>query len=389
MGEPTAVSLRPHHGGKSWSTDWYGPDRDDKGRLRRHYKRFGPAASMGARVAKGIFVRWRDSEWKPRYGKGADSQLFKSTVAELAKDYFAYLQTYHVKNGKITSQISIAKKALEILAAKYGALDVNEMTAPRMAQLRDELLKPNQKNRKTPLAVGTAMKYLTTIKRAFRWMRQEKGIVTAVVAADVMLVTPLKKGRCVSTERPAVQPVEWERVEKTLAFLPDNMKAMVLIQWHTGMRPGEVRSIRPCDIKVSGEDWTYSPVGHKTEHKGKIRKVAIGPQAQKILQPYLARQTTAFCFIPAEAKKQGFRTLGGKIKFRQVQYGNLIKNAARKAKVAHWQPNMLRHSWATRVAEEFGIEAAADGLGHASLNTALIYAEKSLKRASEVARKVG
>jgi integrase len=62
--------------------------------------------------------------------------------------------------------------------------------------------------------------------------------------------------------------------------------------WLTGMRPGEVCHLRPCDVLRLKPVWVYTPHTHKTEHKGKVRKIAIGPQAQAILERYVTRSLT-------------------------------------------------------------------------------------------------
>ena len=79
---------------------------------------------------------------------------------------------------------------------------------------------------------------------------------------------------------------------------------MIEVQWLTGMRPAEVCMMRPIDIDTSGECWIYTPRGHKTEHFDKVRRIAIGPQAQAILRPSLRRNTTAYMFTPAEAEER-------------------------------------------------------------------------------------
>lgn len=57
--------------------------------------------------------------------------------------------------------------------------------------------------------------------------------------------------------------------------------------------------------------------------------------------------------------------------------------------IPHWHPNMLRHTYATRVRREHGLEAAATLLGHASPDTTLIYAESDNALAAGVALKIG
>lgn len=61
---------------------------------------------------------------------------------------------------------------------------------------------------------------------------------------------------------------------------------MIDLQWLTGMRPGEATIMRACDIDMTGGDvWLYTPHEHKMEHKGKLRVIPLGPQAQAVLRP--------------------------------------------------------------------------------------------------------
>lgn len=54
-----------------------------------------------------------------------------------------------------------------------------------------------------------------------------------------------------------------------------------------------------------------------------------------------------------------------------------------------WAPNRLRHTAATKIREQFGLEAASATLGHSHADTTLIYAERPERVALEVAEKVG
>ena len=55
----------------------------------------------------------------------------------------------------------------------------------------------------------------------------------------------------------------------------------------------------------------------------------------------------------------------------------------------HWHPHQLRHSYATRVRKEFGLEAAQILLGHTKADVTQIYAERDMGRAATVAAKIG
>jgi integrase len=54
-----------------------------------------------------------------------------------------------------------------------------------------------------------------------------------------------------------------------------------------------------------------------------------------------------------------------------------------------WSPNQLRHTAATEIRRNFGVEATATVLGHAKADVTQIHAERDLALAAEVARQIG
>jgi site-specific recombinase XerC len=54
-----------------------------------------------------------------------------------------------------------------------------------------------------------------------------------------------------------------------------------------------------------------------------------------------------------------------------------------------WHPNRLRHSAATLIRQQFGLEAAQVALGHASADVSQIYAERDFALAMQVMQKIG
>ena len=58
------------------------------------------------------------------------------------------------------------------------------------------------------------------------------------------------------------------------------MADMALVQLETGMRPGEMVSMRTIDLDTTGKVWLYRPAQHKTAHHGHGRIIPIGPRAR-------------------------------------------------------------------------------------------------------------
>ena len=70
-------------------------------------------------------------------------------------------------------------------------------------------------------------------------------------------------------------------------------------------------------------------------------------------------------------------------------YRKAIRRACLKAGVPIWHPHQLRHTAATSIRSQFGLEVAQAVLGHAELGATQIYAAKNLDAAREVMRDIG
>jgi integrase len=187
---------------------------------------------------------------------------------------------------------------------------------------------------------------------------------------------------------------------------------MVELQRLTGMRPGEVVSMRTGDLDTAGGVWVYTPARHKTEHRGRERTVFLGPRARTGLTPWLRPDPLEYLFQPKEAMAE-FRSeqrrnrttplypsvlarprkarpvYGPGARYSTRSYCRAVRDACRKAGIAPWHPNQLRHALATRVRERFGLEAAQAVLGHARADVTELYAERDSGRAAAVMAEVG
>lgn len=154
---------------------------------------------------------------------------------------------------------------------------------------------------------GNSRRYINDnvdrIRRMFRWAASEELIPSEIVVA-LATVESLPKGRSEARETEPIAPVDDAVVDVTLPRLPPAVADMVRFQRLTGARPGEACILRPCDIDRTGEVWLHRPSSHKTEHHDKHRIVCIGPRTQEIIRPYLLRESSAYCFSPAESERK-------------------------------------------------------------------------------------
>jgi integrase len=270
--------------------------------------------------------------------------------------------------------------------------------------------------------------------RVFKWGVAEEMVPESVWRA-LTTVRGLEKGRSPARETEPVKPVAVEVVQATLPYLLPPVRALVELQLLTGMRPGEVCQMRGCDLDTTGDVWLYRPKSHKTTHRGKDRVVALGPKAQAVVKPFLKLDLQAYLFSPKDAmaafrarqrsqrktrvqpsqlnrRKRKPRKQPGEC-YVTMSYNHAVAKAVvaannaqacapckqlkpkdrcescRSAAIPHWHPHMARHSHATEVRRQFGLEAAQVALGHAQANVTEIYAERDLARAVNVAKQIG
>jgi integrase len=120
-------------------------------------------------------------------------------------------------------------------------------------------------------------------------------------------VKGLRKGLPGVRETKKIRPVSAGAIKKVLKQVGPMVRAMILIQFHTGCRPSEVCWLKPKRIDRSGEVWVYRPGRHKTAHHGTKRRILIGPRAQKPSSPQPMPTTTSY----STARKSSGSSVGG------------------------------------------------------------------------------
>lgn len=328
------------------------------------------------------------------------------TINELALVFRRHARQYYQKNGKITREATLIDDVIRILRKHHATEFLDDFGPVALDALREKMISDLDWSRKH------INKQVGRLVRMFKWAAG-KELVDPGVPLSLNSLAGLKKGRCAARESPGVKCVDDSIVELTLPKLPGIVADMVRLQRLTGTRPGEVCSLRPCDVDRSADVWVYTPSEHKTEHHEKERVIAIGPKAQVLLEPYLERRSNSFCFSPAEseerrrAKAAAARTTPlscgnrrgtnrrktpkrtPRDRYFTDSYRRAIHRACDTLKIEKWAPNRLRHTSATEIRREFGIEAAQVVCGHESAEVTQIYAERDLELAKKVARAVG
>lgn len=249
-------------------------------------------------------------------------------------------------------------------------------------------------------------RYLSAAKRIFRHGVMV-GIVTPEVHAQICAVEGLRRGQVEELPEPVKRmPVSFEVVKATCKHLPETLRAVIMLLWHTGARPSEILTLRPCDIVREGDVWHAALKDHKTASRGRDRTIYFGPQCQEILRPFLLRGDAEFLFSPKDAMRQRWSKCKGHRRPGQpgrtpktdrlitdCYDGHALRRAVERVCEDHdierWTPYQLRHAFATRARAALGIEAAQIALGHADAGITLTYAQADSEKARAVAAALG
>lgn len=352
-------------------------------------------------------------------------------IVELCLRYWEFAKGYYQKNGRCTRVTPGIKCALRYLKELYGKTPAAEFGPLAFKAIRERMIED-------ALSRNYINDHSRRIKRMFKWAVGEQ-LVPASTYDALRTVDGIRKGRTAARETDPVEPVADEIVDATLEQLPEVVADMVRLERLTGMRPAEVCIVRPRDIDRDDEVWIYQPESHKTEHHDRDRIILLGPKAQAILLRYLARDPSMYCFRPcdSEAKRRaeahksrktpascGNRPGSNRKRkpkrsagecYTTASYRRAIHRACDKVfphpKLGykfrsiftevqkkevhdwqaehHWSPNQLRHTAATEIRRDFGLEAAQIILGHSTADVTQVYAERDIAKAIEVARAIG
>ncbi|MCE9566601.1 MAG: site-specific integrase [Planctomycetes bacterium] len=347
------------------------------------------------------------------------------TVNEILLAFLDHAEMHYRRKDKtLTNEVSQFKQTFRPLRELYGHIPASEFGPLALRVLRERMIDLGWARSLINQRVGR-------VKNVFKWAVSQQLVPVSVFQA-LATVAGLQPGRTKARETEPILPIAEEHVLATLPYVQPTVRAMILVELLTGVRPEEVCSLRPCDLDTSGCVWVYRPPQHKTRHRGKTKEVAIGPKAQALLSEFAPHDPNDYYFSPRRAVEQfhALRAANRKTpkypshvcrnaskrknvpqrrpgaKYLVTSYEHAVARAVKRANrerkkaaeatglstfepVPHWHPNQLRHSRGTQVREKFGLEAAQVILGHERADVTQIYAEKNLALAKDIAAKTG
>jgi integrase len=366
------------------------------------------------------------------------------SVNEVLLAFLQYAEGhYRLADGTTTNEYDEYKLVSRHVREVYGETPASKFGPLALKAIRQKFVEAKWSR-------GFINQRVGRVRRIFKWAASEE-LVPATVYQSLATVTGLQRGRTTARESEPVGPVDDATVDATLPFLNRHVRGLVEFQRLTGCRPGEACTIRRCDIDTGGAVWLYKPPHHKTAWRGKIRTITIGPKAQELLKQFFTPNLDDYLFPPVRAVEELLAERSARrqtprypshmarnvakrkknpkrqpdAKYDRNSYGLAIdracdrafpppaplaqredesaiawwarltedqRNAVKEWRKAHrWDPNQLRHTFATKVRKMpgGGLEAAQVLLGHSRADVTQIYAERNEELAATVAAKIG
>lgn len=311
------------------------------------------------------------------------------TVREVVAAWFGQEAPRLSERGREAGQF---RQAVAPLLALYGPTPAAEFDADRLEAVRRAMadgswLSAEQLARRGTrypkgLCRNVVNRRVVRVRTVWRWAERKKLVPPGSWAALRALPGLAPNDASVRQTAP-VRPATWEETLAAARHCKPAVRALLLLGWWSGARPGELRTMRPADLDRSGDVWVYRPREHKNDWRGQERAVPLGPKCQAVLRPFLAAAAgpDAYLFPPSRRRKSPCYT--------EHTLAQAVRRAAERAGVEGLHFYRTRHAAKKRITGAAGLEAARQVLGQKSLTTTDRYAAGADRQAAaDAARKL-
>jgi integrase len=312
-------------------------------------------------------------------------------VCDVLARWCLHARTYYSERGRERQQYAQALRPMERL---FGLVPAREFDAVRLRQLQQAMIDgswmtaEDRAHPMVPATGGWARRVVNSrvsrVRTVWRWA-EGQGLVPGGTWQALRAVEPVRRNRPGARDPVRARTTTLGEVKAVCRHLTATLRACLLVQFWTGMRSAEVRTMRAGDVDTSGAVWRYVPRAHKTDYLGHSRAVFIGPRAQSVLRPLLALallQGPDGAVFPSTGRGKGrCYTLSG--------YSHAMRAAGLAAGLPHWRPYLTRGAARMRASRLMGDEAARSLLGHKHLDTSLSYGCIDEQLARDAAARLG
>jgi integrase len=250
--------------------------------------------TFGTAASKEAYARVT-GEWHAA-GRQLSAQPAPLTVVELLAAFLRHAKNYYRHpDGSQTGEADNYRLAMVPLRHTHGRSAAAAFGPLALKAVRDDMVRRGWTR-------GSVNRQASRVRAIFKWAAENE-LVPGTVHQSLATVAGLRRGRSAAAEADPVGPVADRLVDGTLPRVSPQVAAMIRLQRLTGMRPGEVCSMRVENLDRADGAWSYRPAGHKTAHHGHDRFVPLGPQAVALLAPLLAdKAADDHVFDPRDAE---------------------------------------------------------------------------------------
>ena len=281
-------------------------------------------------------------------------------------DYLKFEKRYSVHS--IQAYQHDLEQCCFFLSQQYGVASVDEigtsMIRTWLAQLKDDGMEARTINRK-----------LSALKSWFKFMRRQQWVSTNPL---VILNGPKVPRKLPSFANEAEIDKLWSSIAYPDTWLGLTEKMILELLYQTGMRRAELINLKESQIDKSQRVLRILGKGNKE------RLIPVSPELLEHLTNYLAekrRQLEApdITYVLVNEK--------GKKLTAHVVYKTVVKYLGEVTSLAKRSPHIMRHSFATHLANAGAdLNAIKELLGHSSLAATQIYTHNTIEILKDVYR---
>lgn len=387
------------------------------------------------------------AEWQLN-GRHASDNSSSPTIARVIEQYLEFATGYYVKNGKPTTTIQHVQDALKPLARLYAPTSADKFGPLALKAVRERMMERGRwcrgsinkaiaiivrmfkwaaENEIVPASVFQALKTVAGLRKgrsAARDTAPVRPVPTAFVDAvlanvsrtvrsmiEVQLLTGMRPGEIV-----LMRGCDLDTSGRVWTYTPQSHKT----EHHGKDRPISIgpkaQAIVREFLKPDIAAYLFDPVEAERDRRAEQRRIRVTPMNEGNRPGSNRKQKPAWrpgdhytvasyrraidrgcddAFPPPEhlARRQVQGTLHRRWESKKewkARLGEKQWRELREWQTSHrWAPNRLRHTAATFIRKEFGLDAARAILGHSSPAVTEVYAELDREKATEVMARIG
>lgn len=289
---------------------------------------------------------------------------YRATINEVCLRFLTdHCPRYRTSSGDESAEVRCFKGVMRLLRELFGDTRADDFGPLKLRTVRKAMVDAGWSRKFVNKQIG---RLRLIFRLAVSWKMVRPDVVTAL--ASVPALMPGESSAPERTPRRAVPDADLVLVRGRLRQRNRDIFDLLLL---TGPRPGELLSLTPSMIDRTGEVWRADLEKHKNAHRGQSRVLHFNTSAQLILRAYLTADPDARLFPVC-----------------RDTFSEAIKSACPRAGVPVFVPHALRHTTATRLADQVGLESAQRLLGHATTAMTLLYSRSAEKQAVEAVKRL-